>query len=128
MAEWYVYHHDGESLGPWTTEAIADAIRAGKLTREVWIAPPGGPRWLRAVDVPRIARLIASLDRPKRESGLRLVPGAPVLLSRSMIVADEDGVLETRKMPVVRASEDDLPTEPTLPSVPTTPTLDATSR
>lgn len=75
MADWYVYQHDGDPLGPWSTDTVADAILAGKLAPDVWVAAPGGPRWLRALDVPVIGRLVEGIPtRPRRDSGLRLIP------------------------------------------------------
>ena len=77
MADWYVYQHDGGPLGPWSTDTVADAILAGKLAPDVWVAAPGGPRWLRALDVPVIGRLVDGLPtKPRRDSGLRIMPQA----------------------------------------------------
>ncbi len=99
MADWYVYQHDGDPLGPWSTDAIADAILVGKLAPDVWVAAPGGPRWLRALDVPVIGRLVEGIPtKPKRrDSGLRLMPGAfrteagmPAFGSTMMIVSDDE--------------------------------------
>ncbi len=58
MAHWYVYRENEAPLGPWTTEAIAEAILAGTLSPETWIAAPAGAKWLRASAVPVIARLL----------------------------------------------------------------------
>lgn len=78
MADWYVYQHDADPLGPWSTDAVAEAILAGRLAPDVWVAAPGGPRWLRALDVPVIGRLVEGIPtRPRRDSGLRLMPGLP---------------------------------------------------
>ena len=99
MADWYVYQHDGDPLGPWSTDTVANAILAGKLAPDVWVAAPGGPRWLRGLDVPVIARLVEGLPtKPtRRESGLRLIPGGfatengmPVFGSTMMIVKDDE--------------------------------------
>ncbi len=77
MADWYVYQHDGDPLGPWPTDAVVEAMLAGKLAPDVLVAAPGGAKWLRAIDVPVIARLVDGIPtKPRRhESGLRLVPG-----------------------------------------------------
>lgn|GEM_PF-3194662 len=84
LADWYVYQHDGDPLGPWSTDTVADAILAGKLAPDVWVAAPGGPRWLRALDVPVIGRLVEGIPtRPRRDSGLRLIP-APYALDASI--------------------------------------------
>ena len=109
MADWYVYQHDGDPLGPWTTDAVAEAILAGKLCPEIWVAPPGGARWLRALDVPVIARLVEGIPtRPRLgrgDAGLRLVPGAftsedgqPLFGATMMIVGDKE--LERQEEPV----------------------------
>jgi hypothetical protein len=99
LADWYVYQHDGDPLGPWSTDTVAEAILAGKLAPDVWVAAPGGPRWLRALDVPVIGRLVEGIPtKPKRrDSGLRLIPGAytteagmPAFGSTMMIVKDDE--------------------------------------
>lgn len=98
MADWYVYQHDGDPLGPWSTSAVAEAILAGKQAPDVWVAAPGGPRWLRALDVPVIGRLVEGVPtKPRRDSGLRLVAGAfrsedglPVFGATMMIVKDDE--------------------------------------
>lgn len=77
MADWYVYQHDGDPLGPWSTDTVAEAILAGRLAPDVWVAAPGGPRWLRALDVPVIGRLVDGIPtKPRRDSGLRIMPHA----------------------------------------------------
>lgn len=99
MADWYVYQHDGDPLGPWSTDAVANEILAGRLAPDVWVAAPGGPRWLRALDVPVIGRLVDGVPtKPRRrDSGLRLMPGAfitengmPAFGSTMMIVSDDE--------------------------------------
>lgn len=98
MADWYVYQHDGDPLGPWSTETVADAILAGKLAPDVWVAAPGGPRWLRALDVPSISKLVEGIPtRPRRrDSGLRLMPGVvptgqmPEFSGTMMMVNDDE--------------------------------------
>ncbi len=133
MAEWYVFQHDGDYLGPWTTEVVANAILTGKLGQDVWVAAPGGPRWVRALDVPAIARQIEGLPtRPKRrDSGLRLMPGAysvqngkPAFGSTVMMVEgdDVDEAAQTTKMPALRIFEDDRVTDPAIAPPPSTPT------
>lgn len=99
MADWYVYQHDGDPLGPWPTDAVAEAMLAGKLAPDVLVAAPGGARWLRALDVPVIARLVDGIaTKPRRrDSGLRLIPGGytaengqPQFGSTMMIVKDDE--------------------------------------
>ena len=100
MSDWYVYQHDGAHFGPWSTEHIAQEILAGRLSSEVWVAAPGGPRWLRALDVPAISRVTsgALTPRRRRDSGLRIVPGAftqtalnqPSFGSTVMMVRDDE--------------------------------------
>ena len=113
MADWYVYQHDGDPLGPWSTDAIADAILAGKFAPDVWVAAPGGPRWLRALDVPVIGRLVDGIPtKPKRrDSGLRLMPaayatesGMPAFGSTMMMVADDEVVLTDSELSAIASS------------------------
>ena len=121
MADWFVYQHDGDYLGPWPTETVAHEILNGKLGPEVWVAAPGSERWVRAMDIPVIARLIEGLPtvpKPKRrDSGMFL----------RTIDDGVDSAAQTLKMPVLRA-EDDLPTDPGVPppSPNPTPTLEST--
>jgi hypothetical protein len=101
LADWYVYQHDGDPLGPWSTDAVANAILAGKLAPDVWVAAPGGPRWLRALDVPVIGRLVEGIPtRPRRDSGLRLIPNPDALeaanratVESTMMIVEEAEVL-----------------------------------
>lgn len=103
MADWYVYQHDGDPLGPWSTDTVADAILAGKLAPDVWVAAPGGPRWLRALDVPVIGRLVEGIPtRPRRDSGLRLIPSPFALeaanraaVEATMMIVDDAEVVLT---------------------------------
>lgn len=133
MAEWYVFQHDGDYLGPWTTEVVANAILAGKLGQDVWVAAPGSPRWVRALDVPAIARLVDSLPtrHKRRDSGLRLMPGAytvqqgkPAFGATVMMVtdADTDEAAQTTKMPALRFFEDERITDPAITEPEPTPT------
>jgi hypothetical protein len=102
LADWYVFQHDGDPLGPWSTDTVANEILAGRLAPDIWVAAPGGQRWLRALDVPVISRLVDGVPtKPRRrDSGLRLMPaafvtenGMPAFGSTMMIVSDEE--LET---------------------------------
>lgn len=97
MSDWYVYQHDGDPLGPWSTETVANAILSGNLAADVWVAAPGGSKWLRALDVPVIGALVDGIPTVprRRESGLRVIPGAfktengmPAFGSTMMIVKD----------------------------------------
>lgn len=120
MADWYVYQHGGDPLGPWSTDTVADAILAGKLPPDVWVAAPGGPRWLRALDVPVIGRLVEGVPtKPRRRaSGLRLIPAAftpedhrPFFGATTMIVKDDeihftDAPATTRKGPPLSRADD----------------------
>ena len=100
MADWYVYQHDGDPLGPWSTDAVAEAMLGGKLAPDVLVAAPGGARWLRALDVPVIAKLVEGIPtKPTtRDSRLRLIPGGytashtgePQFGSTMMIVKDDE--------------------------------------
>ena len=134
MADWYVYQDDGEPLGPWTTEAVAESILAGKFSPEIWVAPPGGARWLRALDVPVIARLVEGIPtRPRLgrgDAGLRPVPGTftseagqPVFGATMMIVGDhelerQEEPATTRKgLPVSSGRPDDTAEMAALPQM-----------
>lgn len=98
MADWYVYQHDGDPLGPWPTEKVAEEILASRLSPDVWVAAPGGARWLRALDIPAIGQLVEGIPtRPRRrDSGLRLMPGVvptgevPQFGGTMMMVRDEE--------------------------------------
>lgn len=124
MADWYVYQHDGEYLGPWPTETVAHEILSGKLSAEVWVAAPGSERWVKATDIPVIARLIEglpTLPKPKRrDSGMFL-----------RTLDDVESAAQTLKLPAIRP-EEDTPTDPGMPPIspwqePTpTPTLEST--
>jgi hypothetical protein len=100
LADWYVYQHDGDPLGPWSTDAIAEAILTGTLAPDVWVAAPGGPRWLRALDVPVIGRMVEGVPtRPRgRESGLRFIPTTQLSPVKSL---PEVGPGDTAPMPPI---------------------------
>ncbi len=114
MADWYVYQHDGDPLGPWSTDAIADAILTGKLAPDIWVAAPAGPRWLRALDVPVIGRLVDGIPtKPKRrDSGLRLMPaasystesGMPAFGGTMMMVSDDEVQLTDSELSAIASS------------------------
>jgi hypothetical protein len=116
LADWFVYQHDGDYLGPWPTETVAHEILNGKLGPEVYVAAPGGERWVRAMDIPVIARLIDGLPtmpKPKRrDSGMFLRTSD-----------DVDSAAATLRMPAIR-SEEDIKTDPGMP--PPTPTPNPT--
>jgi hypothetical protein len=143
VADWYVYQHDGDPLGPWSTDSIADAILAGKLAPDVWVAAPGGPRWLRALDVPVIGRLVDGIPtKPRRrDSGLRLIPAAYRTDSELTAIVSSRSSPETAPMTARTAADetakmsawmqeasgnelvvaDDPATEPAMPPSSTTP-------
>lgn len=127
MADWYVYQHDGDYLGPWPTDTVAHEILNGKLGADVWVAAPGGERWVRAMDIPIIARLIEAVPtRPKRrDSGMFL-----------RTLDDVESAAQTLKLPAI-AGDDETPTDPGMPPIssssssssplpPPTPTLEST--
>lgn len=129
MADWYVYQHDADPLGPWSTDTVAEAILAGKLTPDVWVAAPGGPRWLRALDVPVIGRLVEGVaTKPRRrDSGLRLIPGAFTseaqrpFFGATMIVRDDeihftDAPATQRGLPAPSSAGDTAPM-PVMPAM-----------
>ena len=140
MADWYVYQHDGDPLGPWSTDVVANDILSGKLAPDVWVAAPGGPRWLRALDVPVIGRLVEGIPtRPRRDSGLRLMPRAAFAATMLSPVhgepdASDEPVLvgsNAEAPPTTRndddatviATDEEPPTDPNLPPSSTTPSL-----
>ena len=75
-----MFQHDAGPLGPLSTEAVAEAILAGTLSPDIWVASPGGQRWVRAMEVPVIASIVEGIPtRPRRiDSGMRLIPGEPL--------------------------------------------------
>jgi hypothetical protein len=128
LAVWYVYRHEAQHLGPLSTEDVAEAILAGRLAPDVWVAAPGGPRWLRALDVPVISQLIDGLPTRKRgarrDSGLRIVPGihasTPAGLPQfgsTVMMVNEEELVEVIEIPSTRRHgtpevPDAPPTEP----------------
>jgi hypothetical protein len=98
LADWYVFQHDGDYLGPWPTSVVAGAILGGKLGPDVWVAAPGGLRWLRALDVPAIARLVegGEIGPRRRESGARAMPGISKI---APVSGQRDGVEQTLEIP-----------------------------
>jgi hypothetical protein len=126
VADWYLYQHDGGYLGPWPTETVAHEILSGNLGVDVWVAAPGGERWVRAMDVPVIARLIEGAPtKPKRrDSGMFLTAKRPP----GKTLDDVESAAQTLRMPAMRTSDADPPTDPGMPPIsPTpTPTLEST--
>jgi hypothetical protein len=124
LAVWYVYRHEGQHLGPLSTEDVADAILGGRLAPDVWVAAPGGPRWLRALDVPVISQLIDGIPTRKRgarrDSGLRIVPGihasTPAGLPQfgsTVMMVNEDELVEVLEIPSThRHGSADVPDAP----------------
>ncbi|MBX3192285.1 MAG: DUF4339 domain-containing protein [Labilithrix sp.] len=129
MAEWYVYQHDGDPLGPWSTEAVAEAILNGKIPPDVWVAAPGGSRWLRALDVPAIEALASGIPTvPRRDSGLRIMPIAAADLAETggkatvMMAPFEDRALMSEAAPSTTRSEPPPAMDETPPVSEITPT------
>ncbi len=116
LADWYVFRSDLPPMGPWSTERIADAMLRGELSQDTWVAPPGGSRWVRALDVPNIAQRVEGVEtRPRRDSGFVVVGSQHYASTVMMVKEDEAEVIP-----------DDAPTERSLPppppSSPTPPT------
>ncbi len=90
-----MYRVGGAPIGPLTTAAVAEAILAGQLPPDCWVAAPGGSRWLRAVDVPVIARVIEGLPTRRRASGMRMatapMPTSPSPMARKLDETVDDG-------------------------------------
>ncbi len=76
MAHWYIYREGAPPLGPWPTEVVADAILAGRLDPGTWVAAPAGSKWLRASDVPVIARRLEGQPTRRSAQGAHVPPGA----------------------------------------------------
>jgi hypothetical protein len=107
VADWYVYQHDGDYLGPWPTETVAHEILNGKLGPDVWVAAPGSERWVRAMDIPVIARLIEAVPtRPKRRDSGMFVK----------TLDDVESAAQTLKLPAI-LSDEEPPTDPGMPSI-----------
>jgi hypothetical protein len=81
VTSWIVYDEGGAHRGPFTTEALAVAVRAGEVpddapvAAEAWFAEPGTFGWRRLWSVPELARALlparSSLPPP-----LQIVDGA----------------------------------------------------
>jgi hypothetical protein len=132
VADWYVYQHDGDYLGPWPTETVAHEILNGKLGADVWVAAPGSERWVRAMDIPVIARLIEAVPtRPKRrDSGMFVktlddVESAAATLKMPAIREDADPPTDPGMPPIAPSSSSPSPSSPS-PLPPPTPTLEST--
>lgn len=102
-SEWYVYRIDGPPIGPLSARSVADAILAGSLPPDCWVCAPGGPRWLRAIAVPVIARLIEGVPTRRRASGLRMVtapmPSSPTVTSAQPLPKKLDETIKTTNEP-----------------------------
>lgn len=91
---------------------MAEAILAGRLAPDVWVAAPGGPRWLRALDVPVIGRLVDGIPtKPRRDSGLRIMPLAyrdhPSTTSLSEGTVSPASVMSASSAPATLRTPDD---------------------
>jgi hypothetical protein len=64
MADWFVYQAGGAHLGPYSSERVAQGIITGQFPEAIYVGAPGGARWLRAMDVPVIARLVGREVQP----------------------------------------------------------------
>jgi hypothetical protein len=64
MADWFVYQAGGAHLGPYNSERVAQGIITGQFPESIYVGAPGGARWLRAMDVPVIARLVGRETQP----------------------------------------------------------------
>lgn len=77
MSEWYVFDERGAHRGPLSTDALAQAIRANLVPREIWVSAkgpfeePGASGWHRVDDIPEITDRLTEL----RVSDLRVVDG-----------------------------------------------------
>jgi len=106
LADWFVYQHDAAPLGPWSTQEVGTAILSGRLPAEAWVAAPGAAHWVRALEVPVIAEVVTGVaTRPRRESGLRVMPGVvptgeqPQFGGTMMMVKDDEVELVSDRAP-----------------------------
>lgn len=106
-SEWFVYQVGGAPLGPLSTRVIVDAMLAGKLPLDVFVAAPGSMRWLRATEVPVIVRLFDGAPTRRQLVTEPLLAVAP----SASVAPPQDGSPRS-------ASPEDLP-----PNDPTTPDL-----
>jgi len=102
VSEWYLYDDEGKHRGPLTTQALLDAIRAGEVAEDAWVAPekffepPGASGWRRATDIPELAEKIRALG-VKSPLNVALVDGAfrttrlgtPAFDATAMIVVND---------------------------------------
>jgi hypothetical protein len=125
-SEWFVYRIDGPPIGPLTTQAVAEAVLAGNLPPDCWVAAPGTTRWLRALDVPVIAKLLDGMPTRRRPSGIRVAtlplaaqPAESTRLPRKMdetVFLDGSAMGEDRRGADVHTSvEPSTPPEPSPP-------------
>ncbi len=132
MADWLVYQEGGAHLGPFAAEVIAQGIAQGRLPEGIFVALPGGPRWLRAIDLPLIAQLVNAA------SASPITDGAPAQPTMSAFAAtmnlNEDDVelsdvhVTTAATPAVSSIPPPLPnalrSTMVLPSSPPLPLAD----
>ena len=106
MADWYVYQPDGPPLGPFSTELIAGGIASGRISRQVWIGAPGGPRWLRAIDIPVIAALLSGAAPP---SNLRVIGGSEAQdFKGTVMIVNDDEISLAFGEPTMMVSDDEV--------------------
>lgn len=87
-SQWFVYRSDGPPSGPRSTRAIAEAILAGELSPECWVAAPQGKRWLKAVEVPAVASIVngSATQRPPRQRDVTApMPAAQLDAARAQL-------------------------------------------
>lgn len=77
MTDWYLFEENGAHRGPLSTDALAQAIRANLVSKDVRVSPqvqfeaPGASGWHAIDDVPEIVAKLTEL----RAGELRVVEG-----------------------------------------------------
>lgn len=113
MADWLVYQEGGAHLGPWPAGVIAQGIAHGRLPEGIFVALPGGPRWLRAIDLPLIAQLVNAVAAKPFADGAPAKPNMSAFAATMNLNEDDlelsDVHLTTAATPAVSSIPPPLP-------------------
>jgi hypothetical protein len=96
MADWLVYQEGGAHLGPFSAEVIAQGIAEGRLPQGIFVALPGGPRWLRAIDLPLLAELVKAAAAKPLVDGARAKPDMSAFAATMNLSEDDVELSEIR--------------------------------
>jgi len=113
MADWLIYQENGAHLGPWSTEVIAQGIADGRFAEDIFVALPGGPRWLRAIDLPLIAQLVHAASAKPLSDGAPTTPDVTKFAS-TMNLSEDDVELSEIHVESARPAASAVP--PPLPN------------